>query len=152
MHCFLSYTPRSDFPHGESVKKFHWMKRLTIVNIMQPQKPTLCKKALFGFQCESTWSLTTGKMGCMQGSDKELSTIHIFFQHLLKQIGTKVLSQLPRTIVAAHLELELHGADCISQLVVAFPLCRVHSLLQVVLSPSVAHHLLCYHSFGHLAI
>ena len=35
----------------------------------------------------------------------------------------------------------MHGADCVSQLVVAFPLCRGHSLLQVVLSSTVAHHL-----------
>ena len=40
-----------------------------------------------------------------------------------------------------YLELELHCADCISELVVAFPLCRVHSLLKIRLPPPVAHHL-----------
>ena len=50
----------------------------------------------------------------------------------------------------ANLELKLHGADCISQLVVAFPLRRVHSLLQVVLSSTMAHHL--WHPIAHIGV
>ena len=41
----------------------------------------------------------------------------------------------------SNLKLELHGTDCISQLVVAFPLRRVDSLLKMVLTPTVAHNL-----------
>ena len=63
--------------------------------------------------------------------DAVLRTIHMLFNVSNNWLSNFSQEHVPAQMnfFMANLELELHGTDCISQLVVAFPLGRVHSLL-----------------------